>query len=362
VNATHALLSPTPAPPQVTRARVVFAILAIQFIVPAISYLATPETALASLDAINRLLGGGAYVATESRGHVWHMLAVGNVMTLGFMCALLAIDLRRFFSVLPALVFLKGFSALSSLGLGLAGKPPLFFAVFVLDGSTTVAMIFFGLSARRALRRAEGERVLPWLMELVLVDVPAIEAGLERARRAGLVDRAVAPEQVFAGIKRMWWRVLFRSETVGTSTLPVRNTWRARLLAFRGVRLPFLLAERFVAPLDFSGLLSSPERIARHVLGAHHQPAQLAYDLELLSMHEGALETLEGAAREICTTDTPRTRWLRDLCVHEGYHESVLDAVSRYRRGEALVADKDALDPDLTLRGFLTWCASAPRS
>ncbi|MBL8913496.1 MAG: hypothetical protein JNM17_22545 [Archangium sp.] len=336
----------------ITTQRWFFAFLAVQFIVPAISYLATPDTAIASLDAINRMLGGGAYVVTESRGHVWHMLAVGNVMTLGFMCALLAIDLRRFLPILPSLAFLKAFSALSSLGLALAGHPPLFFAVFALDGITTVAMIVAGVTAKRALRRADGELVLPTFMELVLVDPRRIAAQLARAHAAGLSERLVTPEQVYAGIVRMWKRVLFRSETIGTSTQPVRANARARLLAFRGVRLPFLLAERFVAPFDFSGLLSSPERIIRHVLGAHHQPEQLVYDLELLSMQPGALAQLEAEARAIVESDSSRARWLKDLCVHVGYHESVVDAVRHFRAG--------SLDPDLSLRGFLTWCSEQP--
>ena len=149
---------------------------------------------------------------------------------------------------------------------------------------------------------------------------------------------------------------------MGTSGDPVRPGWRARLLSFRLLRLPFLLSERVVAPLDFSGLVSSPERICRHLLGAHHQPRQLVYDLELLSLHEGALAELERAAREVVEHDTPRTRWLRDLCVHQRYHEQLLEAVVRFRRGEALLTPEEALDPDLTLRGFLSWCARQPVS
>lgn len=348
------LLNRPAAPPEVAQARWLFALLAVQFIVPAVSYLVTPEVAIASLDQLNRLLGGGPYVVTESRGHVWHMLAVGNVMTLGFMCAALALSFERNAPMLPALAFLKGFSALSSLALGLGDGPPLFLAVFLLDGSTTVAMIVFGVRARRALRGARD----PWWLELVLLDVARLRHVLALARKHGLVAREVTPRQVFAGIVRMWGRVLFRSDTVGTSTRPVRSNWRARLLHFRGVRLPFLLAERFVAPLDFSGMLSSPERVSRHVLGAHHQPAQLVYDLELLSLHEGALERLEAAATEILEHDTPRTRWLKDLCVHEGYHQSVLEAVRAFRASPPA----PGTDPDLSFSGFLDWCSKVPVS
>lgn len=347
------LVHPPRAPRELTQARWLFALLAVQFIGPALSYLLTPQLAIASLDEVNRMLGGGPYVVNESHGHVWHMLAVGNVMTLGFMCALLAIDLERFFPTLPALAFLKGFSALSSLALGLTDGPPLFLAVFVLDGATTVAMVVFGIRAHRALRRQRGEPVDAWWLEVVLLDTQRLREGVQRARRHGLVRAEVTPRQLWAGIVRMWGRVMFRSETVGTSTMPVRNTWRARLLHHRAVRLPFLLAERFVAPLDFSGLLSSPERVARHVLGAHHQPDQLLYDLELLSMHDGALERLEVATREVLEHDTPRTRWLKDLCVHEGYHESVLAAVQAYRATPAA----PGVDPDLSFSGLLDWCS-----
>lgn len=354
----HSLVAPRPQLKEVTQARVLFAFLALQFIAPALSYLLTPDVAVATLDQVNRLLGGGAYVATESRGHVWHMLAVGNVMTLGFMCALLAVDLKRFYPALPALAFLKGFSATTSLVLGLSGYPRFFVAVFVLDGSTTVAMIVFGVRAHRALRREAGERVAPWWMSLLLWQPDLVLASLERVRRAGLVERVPNLLQVWRGVMRMWSRLLFRSDTVGTSDRPVRNTWRARLLQYRALRLPFLWAERFVAPLDFSGLVSSPERISRHLLGAHHQPAQLVYDLELLSLHDGALEALEAAVREVVTVDSPRTRWLKDLCVHEGYHESLLAGVERFRKGEPGLTPAQALDPDVTLRGFLTWCAA----
>lgn len=292
-------------------------------------------------------------MVTESRGHVWHMLAVGNVMTLGFMCAALAIDFERNAAMLPALAFLKGFSALSSLALGLGDGPPLFLAVFALDGSTTVAMLVFGIRARRALRGAKD----PWWLEVVLLDVERLRQVLALARQQGLVSREVTPRQVFAGIVRMWGRVLFRSDTVGTSNAPVRANWRARLLHVRGVRLPFLLAERFVAPLDFSGMLSSPERISRHVLGAHHQPAQLVYDLELLSVHAGTLERLEAATREILEHDTPRTRWLKDLCVHDGYHQSVIEAVRRFRSEPPAPGS----DPDLSFSGFLSWCSTRGR-
>jgi hypothetical protein len=131
--------------------RVVYVLLALNFIIPAISYAVRPEVTMHTLDAINVALGGrasGVDALVGGGARVWHMLAVGNVMTLGFMCALMAYDLRRFYPVLPALAFLKGFSALYSLYIGAVEHVPVFYAVFLLDGLTTAAMIFFARRAR----------------------------------------------------------------------------------------------------------------------------------------------------------------------------------------------------------------------
>ena len=130
--------------------RVVYAVLVLNFALPAVSYVVAPEMTHATLEKVNQALGGGSYAVVES-GHLWHMLGVGNVFTLAFMCALLWVDLVRFYPVLPALLFLKGFSAVYALGIGLAHHLPVFLAVFCLDGLTTLAMGFFAVRARRAL-------------------------------------------------------------------------------------------------------------------------------------------------------------------------------------------------------------------
>ncbi|HVO31570.1 MAG TPA: hypothetical protein VMV18_12575, partial [bacterium] len=112
--------------------RVVYTALVLNFFFPAISYIVSPETTYQTVDNVNRLLGGGAY--PPETGHLWHMLAVGNVMTLAFLCGIILYDLKRFFPALPALVFLKGFSAIYALCIGAANGIPFFYAVFVLDG------------------------------------------------------------------------------------------------------------------------------------------------------------------------------------------------------------------------------------
>lgn len=201
----------------------------------------------------------------------------------------------------------------------------------------------------------------PWYVRLLLGDTERILAHLDLMRARGVVDVAPNPWQLCLGVLRLWHRNLFRTETVGTSPGgTIRATWRARLLANRAVRLPCLLVERAVAPFDFTGLRSPPERLIRHLLGAHHDGNQFVFDLELLAGH-GRLEQLRDAVSEVLAKDSQRTRWLRDLTVYEGYHENLAAAVERAVRagGPALTA-AEAADPDLSFRGYLAWCARQP--
>jgi hypothetical protein len=192
---------------------------------------------------------------------------------------------------------------------------------------------------------------------------------IDRARiRTNLVQVCEAmklPEptdwQLCLGVLRMWHRLAFRTHTVGTSSGAVRSTWRARLLAWRALRLPFLLGERAVAPLDFTGLASSPERLMRHLLGAHHDTNQFIYDLELLASY-GRLDELHVSVKRVITHDDARARWLRDLAVFEGYHEHLLAAVERARTHGPAMTDAEAADPDVSLRAYLQWCARQPGS
>jgi hypothetical protein len=201
-----------------------------------------------------------------------------------------------------------------------------------------------------------------WLRAL-LPGAARIEASLERVRATGLVPRAPTLFQIALGVVRMSHRLVFRPSTVGTCAhRRVRPSWRARLLRFRALRLPFLLAERAVAPLDLSGLASSPERVIRHLLGAHHDGVQFAYDLELLALHPGRLEELRSAVAALLASDAPRARWLRDLAVFEGYHEALAAAVEAALRGESLLAPVQAANPDVSLRAYLDWCASQPET
>jgi hypothetical protein len=202
---------------------------------------------------------------------------------------------------------------------------------------------------------------IPWHAYALLWRPRAILANLERLRAAGLVEEVPNLWQVSLGVLRMWHRLIYRTETVGTCReQPVRPTWRARLLQYRAARLPCLLVERAVAPLDFSGLVSPPARIIRHLLGAHHDGVQFVYDLEMLSVHPGKLDELHRAVVDVIERDSRRSRWLRDLVVYEGYHESLREAVERALADGVCVPAEAADDPDLSFSAYIRWCAQQP--
>ncbi|MGE5181424.1 MAG: hypothetical protein ACM31C_05160 [Acidobacteriota bacterium] len=201
----------------------------------------------------------------------------------------------------------------------------------------------------------------PWYVRALLVNPDRVIANAARMHAAGVVDAMPDPWQLSLGVLRLWHRVVFRSETVGTSALPVRDGWRARLLHHRALRLPFLLASRAVIPLDFTGLRSSPDRLIDHLLGAHHDGNQFVFDLELLAGH-GVLDELARRVAAIVDGTDPRARWLRDLAVFAGYHEALAGAVARARAAGPAMSSAEASDPDLTLRGLFAWCSAQPRT
>jgi hypothetical protein len=205
-----------------------------------------------------------------------------------------------------------------------------------------------------------GAVALPWYVRAILVRPTTVRANLERV--CATYELPQPNEwQLCLGILRLWHRLIFRTETVGTSNSgAVRPTLRARLLAWRALRLPFLLAERAVVPLDFSGLGSSPERLIRHLIGAHHDNNQFVYDLEVLGGY-GRLEQLRAEVTAVIDTDTARSRFLRDLTVFEGYHESLRAAVELAVNGRGpQMTDDEAGNPDISLRAYLRWCADQP--
>ncbi len=199
------------------------------------------------------------------------------------------------------------------------------------------------------------------LLRALLVRPRTIEANLALIRAQHIVEPVPNLWQIAQGVLRMWHRILFRPDTIGTSVdLPVRRTWRARLLAWRVFRFPCLVWERAIAPLDLSGLASTRERVIRHLLGAFHDGNGFAYDFVLLFGHDGALDELEARARAIVDGTDPRAAWLRDLVVYDGYHERLLEAVERAQHGDLGLTEAEAEDPDVSFSAYLAWCAARP--
>ena len=194
---------------------------------------------------------------------------------------------------------------------------------------------------------------------LLLYRADAMREHLSRLHAAGLIDAVPTPFQVFQGVLYMRYRLLFRPESVGVGSTPVRATWRARWLERRHVRFPFLVRERVIAPWDLTGFGSDPAYLHRHLLGAYHPADHAVYDLALLSVHDGALSRLRAEVGAVIDGSHPRAEWLRDLCVYEGYHENLLRLVDRARSEGAFDA-ADAIPTDTTLRAFAAWMCARP--
>ncbi len=202
----------------------------------------------------------------------------------------------------------------------------------------------------------------PWFTYPFLLFPKRIVSNLEKRVAIGLTKTPPNAWQLSLGVMRMWHRSLFRSETFGTSpTGTVRDNWRARLLFYRPLRFPFLVANAAIAPFDLTGLASTEDRIIRHLLGAHHDGNQFVFDLELLSAHEGALQDLVDRTKEILAGDDRHSRWMQDLTVFEGYHRDLLNAAKEALSGIQL-SKEDFLNADMSLAGYLQWCAEQPAS
>lgn len=207
-----------------------------------------------------------------------------------------------------------------------------------------------------------GAMKLERIVERALLLRPArVEARLAVLRAAGRAEVVPNTWQITLGVLRMLHRVAFRSQTIGMSrNEPVRTSFRARLFAARPLRAPFLLSERAIAPLDLSGLLSSPERIVRHLLGAHHDGNQFAYDLQMIAADPGMLEETLRRARDVVTGRDARSAFLRDLVVYDGYHERLVEACERALRGDFGLDAEAARNPDVSFDAYLAWCAHQP--
>lgn len=334
--------------------RWIYAVLTLNFWIPVCVYILDPQAAVASFGDIGTALGFGPYGHTED-SVLWYVLGVANVSTLGFCCALLWWDVRRWFAVLVPLVWLKGWASLGFLVYFAVVEPwPSYLAASVFDGLTVVTMIASAVAAKREL-----DSGVPGLHNLVVRRPEVVLATLEKLQAKGVVERVPNLWQVALGALYMRYRMVFRPDSIGVGEVPVRDSARARLLALRPIRAPFLLRERAIAPFEMTGLSLAPDFLERHLLGAYHPREHALYDLELLALHEGALGGLREKLVEVVEERSARGTWLKDLCVHEGYHETLLGLVDRALAGDFEARDL-AIPSDATLAGYLRWCASQP--
>jgi len=202
---------------------------------------------------------------------------------------------------------------------------------------------------------------IPALAWPILLKPRQVATNLERIAESQMVQEVPNVWQIATGVLRMWHRMMFRPQTIGVADDGARaRSGRARLMEPRPLRFPFLLWEGSVAPLDLSGLASTPTRLRKHVLGTFHAGERFAYDLQILACYPGELERLHEEVRQVVDGSHPRGEWLRDLCVYDGYHERLLAYLDRVASGEQSLEPADHRNPDASFTAYLTWCASQP--
>ncbi|MBI4677389.1 MAG: hypothetical protein HY748_07380 [Elusimicrobia bacterium] len=134
----------------------VYGILAAHFLIMGLVYLMNPESALEPFYWLGVTLGGREYPVAE-HSHVWRVLAGTNVLTLGFLCVFLQLDVKRHWPAIYPLVFMKGATALAFMGVRLfAVSYPAFWAVAVRDAAICGLFVYFGGLGKKAAEEDES--------------------------------------------------------------------------------------------------------------------------------------------------------------------------------------------------------------
>jgi hypothetical protein len=145
---------------------VVFTVLTLNFVIPALTYTYSPQTAMDQFLQINGALGGAEYLFHEAGSRVWRYLAAANVMTLGLCCLLLQLDLRRLFVVLIPLTFMKAYATVCWLGGWIVSPQYMFFlAAAVLDFVTCCAFLWFSIRAKKEIETCDPSTLVPRPLE-----------------------------------------------------------------------------------------------------------------------------------------------------------------------------------------------------
>lgn len=187
-----------------------------------------------------------------------------------------------------------------------------------------------------------------------------VQANVQRLADAGLIERAPTLTQCAFGVLYMLHRIVRRPESIGIADAPERSTRRAKWLAKRPIRAPFLIASRTIRPWDLTGFASSPRFLRRHLVGTYHPGDNALYDLALLAAFPGELDKLRMQVAEAIEGQTIRGRWLQDLCVYEGYHAHLAELVEQAAAGD-LTPHVDGVASDATLAGYVDFLLCQPR-
>jgi hypothetical protein len=168
----------------------------------------------------------------------------------------------------------------------------------------------------------------------------------------GQLDRIPSPWQLRAG----WLANLpaYLSETDRERQVS-RRTWLGQV----PIRAPIqaLYCNSHLS-ID-TGLGLSNRQVTRHLLCVYHEPAFLAYDLQLLQSQPGGLDMLQREVRRVLRGQTAWAPVLRRVVGGPGYHEQLADFAESARRFE--YPERGDLDPRFaSVHGFASFCASLP--
>jgi hypothetical protein len=137
--------------------RVVYTLLTLNFILPAIYYCFDPQGAATAYYELASFVGSEAGQPWAENSRFWLILAIGNVATLGFICFLMLRDLRANFNMLVPLCFLKSCSILGFFVAWVTHGHPAFLIGVLFDLLTLFCMVFFARGAHRELCEATAE-------------------------------------------------------------------------------------------------------------------------------------------------------------------------------------------------------------
>lgn len=142
--------------------QIVFTLLTLNFVIPAVSYALMPDVAMSQLAKINEILGGAASSFPEAQSRIWRYLGAANVMTLGLMCFLMQWNLRRYRAILLPLIFLKAYnSTLFLFGYFATPQYRALLAIAIFDYVTSWAFWFFSRRAYNQIKPLPNDALVP---------------------------------------------------------------------------------------------------------------------------------------------------------------------------------------------------------